>query len=1701
MADFDVFISYNRAEQSAVLKLATLLRDRGLKPWLDVWNLVAGEPWLPAVERALQSRATCAVIVGPSGLGGVHEHEMWTAIERSLSSTPDHGFRVIPVLLPNSTRGDRALLPSFLSRHTWVEFLKSLDESAALDAFANAIKGEPPSPAVSLPRGECPFRGLAHFEVADAPLFFGREALTDWLLSRLSGTATKQGPTRFLAIVGASGSGKSSLARAGLLASLQQGKLPGSACWPIVVSRPESRPLESLAAALANTEGVHLGSGLKSELIAQLEASLRNSPDGLHKVVLANRPADDRDWRLVLFIDQFEELFTLNPTGGSATTTTSSHLGDDRTAYVKNLLNAATIADGRTIVILTMRADFYGKCAALPELATAVSQHQELVGPMERDELRRAIEIPAKLSGRKIESGLVDLLVREVAQQSGALPLLQYALAELWNKSNEQGLTMSAYRELGGWEGALSRRADAVLAEFRNTPQEKLCRELFLRLVQLGEGTEDTKRLVRWDELKPANDKEATALEQTVRALADHRLITTGSELKSGTTLPGDATVEVVHEALIRGWGELRNWLEADRAGLRLHRQLTEAANEWAKSHDHPRQRDPSLLYTGTRLATARELARRGDVTLNELESQFVEASHQAIRSSKRRTILTWVSAALAVGVLAAVGTWFAFNQQNDARAREMVENLKNAKESQIPQIITSLESYRRWASEPLRHLYAQSEDDSSAKLHAALALASANPPVDATVIGYLRERLLVATPAQFPLVRETLARCDLEHPQQIEVLWRTASDASLPMARRFRSACALATYAPEDARWAEVAQVMSRHLVSLPAEEHVPWRQEFEPARKPLQQSIAAIILDSPKESQLRQFATETLVRYASDNGALLGETLLEADPATFEPLLAAASRVPTEALTRLQQELDVTLKPQWDDVPLDPGWAAIDAVSAEKIRKANGLIEERFAMCLSLPLVELVDLCEQMRRTGFRPISLVTWSRGEEVLISVVWTRDGADWKLRGPIDAESGMMEDAVFQSVGLRPMAVDTIPPFGRQLCILWGPPNDELRDRGTGATGSAELKRASVPTVIPMTWSLKYFRNNQGDEPPTDWKSATAGEALHEETLPYLQLNFSAESSEGLQNLLIDARASVKLDKGDYRIWAVADDGMRLFFDEKLVIDGWVDKKGQPLIATISADAGEHRLRVEHYQRNGPMVLSSHLGYPTLALVSKRLDGRDGVVNLSGTRFESKSANGPDLAILDRDIHRLISDGFRPHSVSWRPGRPGGPNVICRRPIITEESRDRLTERQGRACVAMARLGNAGVLWPRMAFQPDDDPPASLDPGLRTELIHDLAEYRVDPSVLMERLASEKEISTRRALLLALGQFSEAQLPEAQRSSLIETLLREFEAEPDAGLHGSIEWLMRKWGRGDDIQRAVDRMTPTGKAEQGHRAVENRQWYINGMGQTFAVLPAGEFWMGSPESEPGRSTDEKRHRRLIEREFAIATTEVTRAQYLKFVKSTGTLDPANQYVKTDDSAQTGIDWFEAAWYCDWLSEQEGIAPSEWCYEPIVRNEQKIYGPGMKMKEGFLDLKGYRLPTEAEWEYACRFRTASSRYYGNSLGWLGQYAWFAENSKQQIHSVGEKKPNELGLFDMLGNAMEWCHDQGGFLYPAGDDALPTLTDQSADLDPNRSRILRSSSFYSHSSLVRSGFRLNTRPGMFSVTHGFRPARTYR
>ncbi|HEV3344184.1 MAG TPA: TIR domain-containing protein [Pirellulales bacterium] len=660
---FDVFLSHNGSDKPAVEELAQRLRTVGLEPWLDKWNLVPGDPWQPVIEEALRDSATCAVFVGPSGLGAWQHEETRAAINRrvSLAQKGDR-FRVLPVLLPGAVRGDRSKLPEFLTATTWVEFHKTLDEDA-FRILERAIRGLPPGPDQPATITECPYRGLEFFDVQHAPLYFGRAAITDWLLSALRGTLSAQGPTRFLAIIGASGSGKSSLARAGLLAALKNGGIDGSADWLTTICRPGPGPLESLAKSLSETDGVKLGQGLTANLIQDLKKALLDRPNALHQTALGSLGDAQPERRLAVLVDQFEELFAV--------------CRDDaeRQAFIGNLLYAARVAQGQTVILLTMRADFYGKCASHPELAAAISEHQFLVGPLSAHELREAIERPAQLAGCEIEPGLVELLVDDVLHQPGALPLLQYGLLRMWKRPERIGrrITTDDYRAVGQLNGIIEKRVEVVFHRFTE-PQQELCRRLFLRLTEPGEGTEDTKRRVPWRELTSTRS-DADDVSDVVKTLADERLLTT----TGGTALTTDSTVEVAHESLIRNWTRLRDWIETDRAGLRLHRRLTEAAEEWVKKN-----RDPGLLDHGTRLTLTSEWATKHEAELSDPEREFLAASLQRQRSeldAARQTAARFkrLSFGLAAAVLVAGGLATVAWRQTEV-ARENEASAKNEK-------------------------------------------------------------------------------------------------------------------------------------------------------------------------------------------------------------------------------------------------------------------------------------------------------------------------------------------------------------------------------------------------------------------------------------------------------------------------------------------------------------------------------------------------------------------------------------------------------------------------------------------------------------------------------------------------------------------------------------------------------------------------------------------------------------------------------------------------------------------------------------------------------------------------------------------------------------------------------------------------------------------------------------------------------------
>jgi WD40 repeat protein/transcriptional regulator with XRE-family HTH domain len=423
--------------------------------------------------------------------------------------------------------------------------------------------------------GVAPYKGLLFFDQADAALFFGRESLIAHLVERV--TALKlNAASRFLAVVGASGSGKSSLVRAGLTVALQR------AGWEIHIFTPTTNPLKMLAAN-------------------DPSPGARN---GQHHLVL---------------VDQFEEAFTL------------CHDESERAAFIDRLISSAQDQVARISVVIGLRADFYSHCAQYPLLREAIAAQQEYIGQMTKDDLRRAIEEPARRGGWEFERGLVDILLNDVGAdgtgqpEPGALPLLSHVLLATWERRRGRTLTLEGYRASGGVRGAIAETAESVFTDQLNWAQQNLAHDIFLRLTELGEGTEDTRRRASLNELA-RQSQDATQLRAVLNILADARLITLNED-----------SAEVAHEALIREWQRLHEWLTTDREGLRLHRHLTESALDWeARGHD------ASELYRGARLAQTSEWASTNEARLNQEERDFLAASiaqeqHEAMEREAQR--------------------------------------------------------------------------------------------------------------------------------------------------------------------------------------------------------------------------------------------------------------------------------------------------------------------------------------------------------------------------------------------------------------------------------------------------------------------------------------------------------------------------------------------------------------------------------------------------------------------------------------------------------------------------------------------------------------------------------------------------------------------------------------------------------------------------------------------------------------------------------------------------------------------------------------------------------------------------------------------------------------------------------------------------------------------------------------------------------
>lgn len=476
----------------------------------------------------------------------------------------------------------------------------------------------------------CPYKGLASYQPEDAAYFCGRETLIDLLVKRLN-----RNP--ILVVGGPSGSGKSSLVRAGLIPTIKNGALPDSEQWRIALFTPGVDPLGELHYQLCK--------GIKQPEHS-LEA-LRENP-GLA------RHLGETNASILLCIDQFEELFTL------------CQNKDDQQAFIDALSAYLDPADSRAHLVIAIRADFYANCAMHPWLAAKISDNQVLVGPMERNELRRAIEKPAQHAGLSLENGLVEAILDETTDDAGSLPLVAHALVETWARRRHNTLTIDGFRAAGGVAGAISQSADSIYDHDLDSAQQAAVRRLLLQLVTPGEGAADTRRRLTLTALY--QDEQSQLMHQLVDKLTKARLLTVD-----------DNSVEVAHEALIRTWPRFRTWIEEDRENLRHRQRIDRSAREWIST-----DRDCDLLYRGTPLTLAMEWKQAHGNALSRAGIEFLDQSYdtqqatidEAQRQKARaRKVRRWgISALATLAVVALLASIIALSalrtsQTNEKRA------------------------------------------------------------------------------------------------------------------------------------------------------------------------------------------------------------------------------------------------------------------------------------------------------------------------------------------------------------------------------------------------------------------------------------------------------------------------------------------------------------------------------------------------------------------------------------------------------------------------------------------------------------------------------------------------------------------------------------------------------------------------------------------------------------------------------------------------------------------------------------------------------------------------------------------------------------------------------------------------------------------------------------------------------------------------
>jgi serine/threonine protein kinase/formylglycine-generating enzyme required for sulfatase activity len=1437
-------------------------------------------------------------------------------------------------------------------------------------------------------------------------------------------------------IYGPSGCGKSSLIRAGLLPRLEEHILP--VFIEASAQDTETRLLFGLRRAIPS---------LRADL------SLVDSIAAVRKgtVRLAGR-------KVLLVIDQFEQWL-------------HAKRGEENSELVAALRQC----DGeRAAALLMVRDDFWlatSRFMEAVEVKLVEGWNTALVDLFDLRHARKVLtafgvannDLPPRESDiSRTQHAFLDQAVMELAQDRKVIAVRLALFAEMLKG---RPWTTSALRDLGGTAGV----GVAFLESSFSAPQAKpiyrrhyQAAQAMLRALLPASGSDIRGQMRSEPELRDISGyaDRPDEFEILLRILeSDLRLITPTEEMKadggpdrdgeggnlqstkSGASLSSSGVDESVgrlpppsqvaptrYFQLTHDYlvPVLRDWLTRKKRETRRGRAELRLAERAAawRGQPEPRNLPSALEWAGVRAFTNKR---------NWSESE---------RLVMRRAGRYHGTRAVVIAAVAAVVCWGVFEGIGSLRAIGLVESLSTADTKDVPTILKQLSPYWRWALPRVRAMLRNSDEQSRDHLHAALALIDADP----AQARYVADALLKAAPSELPVFTQVLAR---HRSDATAGFWSALDRAGPGESTILPAAAALAVFDPQSDRWPQCARKVTRALVSVAPTELGPWRDLLRPVRGRLSDPLRAIFMDGARPEFERIMAASILGDYRSDSPAALVELLLAADPATAAQVFPVIAANAHSSVPLLQAELAPRSPPR-RDLPVDSSQVPVRPELESQIEAANGMRADRFAFCQTMPLDKFLLASEDLRRAGYCPIRCRPYADLNLVRVAAVWTRSRASWRLQTGLALEDAVRKNQENRAANYLPtdiagyLAADRAGQRVVSYSVLWVRPQEpDDADIFVGLTNDEYLNyrgRLRAQGLMPRT-----VHAHKGSDGITRY-SGVWGRPVRDESDPRFYRDLARES---LQQKIDDESEGTISD-----------------------------------VAMFPAGSG----------RAGALCRYAVIWREPMPL--------EGVCNFD-----------LDPATHLARCRALAERGFRPVSISAALPVPENRIVtasVWQRAVDSEDEKDDRAAKQARAAIALWRLRAGNPVIPLLSH--------SRDPRLRSTIINWLRPLGASPADLasefdrlesstagaalsgpgdapdraqtsgMEAILFDRDTSSRRALVLALGTFAADEVNSNIRRQLTEKLLFLYQQDPDAGVHSAVEWTLRRWNEHDRVGAATKRFPVFN--DRGAR-----RWFVNTEGQTFAVAGPAVFAMGSLRNDPDGLGSETHRRVSIPRRFAIATTEVTVEQFERFLRDRPDLAGDRLDLQRHSPDPTGpmlnVSWMAATAYCNWLSKKDHLDP---LYPDQFDNGARLDPKALNHR------RGYRLPTEAEWEFACRAGAATSRYYGRSDELLGNYARFAANSRDRAWPTGQLLPNDLGLFDMLGNALEWCQDRSegyslGESGPIEDEGEALGYD---DIEKTQ-RVVRGGAYYHNAEFVRSAYRNRVAPSSGATLVGFRLART--